>query len=124
MQVLFEIMVQIKQKRGIGVESPSPRSFSGGVFKDVFIHRYSTLLFIHKYICGSKQKFIHKYSTLLGASSATSGSFSGGWMACICSVFLTSFHIFEMTHVSFLQDLEFDKLQAKQILFSKTEQMT
>jgi len=24
-------MVQIKQKRGTGVESPSPRSFSGGV---------------------------------------------------------------------------------------------
>ena len=31
MQVLFAIMVQIKQKRGIGVESPSPKSFSGGV---------------------------------------------------------------------------------------------
>jgi len=31
MQVLFEIMVQIKQKRGIGVENPSARSFSGGV---------------------------------------------------------------------------------------------
>jgi len=30
MQVLFEIMVKIKQKRGIGVETPSPRSFSGG----------------------------------------------------------------------------------------------
>jgi len=30
MQVLFEIMVQIKQKRGIGVENPYPRSFSGG----------------------------------------------------------------------------------------------
>ena len=30
MHVLFEIMVQIKQKRGIGVENPSPRSFSGG----------------------------------------------------------------------------------------------
>ena len=28
--VLFEIMVQIKQKKGTGVESPSPRSFSGG----------------------------------------------------------------------------------------------
>jgi len=28
---LFEIMVQIKQKRGIGVENPSPRSFSGGI---------------------------------------------------------------------------------------------
>jgi len=31
MQVLFEIMVQIKQRRGIGVENPSPRSFSGGI---------------------------------------------------------------------------------------------
>jgi len=30
MQVLFETIVQIKQKRGIGVENPSPRSFSGG----------------------------------------------------------------------------------------------
>ena len=30
MQVLFEIIVQIQQKRGIGVETPSPRSFSGG----------------------------------------------------------------------------------------------
>jgi len=30
MQGLFEIMVQIKQKRGIGVENPSLRSFSGG----------------------------------------------------------------------------------------------
>jgi len=29
--VLFEIMVHIKQKRGTGVESPSPRSFSGGM---------------------------------------------------------------------------------------------
>jgi len=29
-QVLFEIMVQIKQKRGIGVENPSERSFVGG----------------------------------------------------------------------------------------------
>jgi len=28
MQVLFEIVVQIKPKRGIGVETPSPRSFS------------------------------------------------------------------------------------------------
>jgi len=33
MQVLFEIMVHIKQKRGIGVENPSPRSFSGGMDK-------------------------------------------------------------------------------------------
>jgi len=31
MQVLFEIMVQTKQKRGIGFQNPSPRSFSGGV---------------------------------------------------------------------------------------------
>ena len=31
MQVLFEIMVQIKQKGGIGVENPSPRSFSGRI---------------------------------------------------------------------------------------------
>jgi len=32
MQGLFEIMVQqIKQKRGIGFENPSPRSFSGGL---------------------------------------------------------------------------------------------
>jgi len=30
MQVLFEMIVQIKQKRGVGVENPSPRSFSGG----------------------------------------------------------------------------------------------
>ena len=29
MQVLFELMVQIKQKRGIGVENPSARTFSG-----------------------------------------------------------------------------------------------
>jgi len=29
-QILFEIMVQIKQKRGIGVENPSERSFVGG----------------------------------------------------------------------------------------------
>jgi len=26
-------MVQIKQKRGIGVENPSPRSFSGGIHR-------------------------------------------------------------------------------------------
>ena len=31
MQGLFEIMVQIKLKRGTGVENPSPRSFSGGI---------------------------------------------------------------------------------------------
>ena len=31
MQVLFEIMVQIKQKRGIGVGNPSSRSILGGV---------------------------------------------------------------------------------------------
>jgi len=30
-QVLFEIMIPIKEKRGIGVENPSPRSFSGGL---------------------------------------------------------------------------------------------
>ena len=30
MQVLFEIMVQNKQKGGTGVKSPPPRSFSGG----------------------------------------------------------------------------------------------
>jgi len=35
MQVLFEIMVQIKQKRGIGVENTSPRSFSGGAGKQI-----------------------------------------------------------------------------------------
>jgi len=29
MHVLFEIMVQNKQKGGTGVESPPPRSFSG-----------------------------------------------------------------------------------------------
>jgi len=34
MQGLFEITVQIKQKRGIGVENPSPRSFSGGKMCD------------------------------------------------------------------------------------------
>jgi len=28
---LLEIMVQIKQKRGIGVENPFPRSFLGGI---------------------------------------------------------------------------------------------
>ena len=38
MQVLFEIMVQIKPKRGIGVETPSPRSFSSGVHKDLHRH--------------------------------------------------------------------------------------
>jgi len=32
MQVLFEIMVQNKQKGDTGVESPPPRSFSGGQF--------------------------------------------------------------------------------------------
>ena len=37
MKVLFEIMVQIKQKRGIGVENPSPRSFSGGVENSLYI---------------------------------------------------------------------------------------
>jgi len=31
MQVVFEIMVQNTQKRGIGVETPSPRSFLGGL---------------------------------------------------------------------------------------------
>jgi len=31
MQVLFEIMLQIKQKRGIGVENTSPRNFSDGL---------------------------------------------------------------------------------------------
>jgi len=33
MQVLFEIMVQNKQKGGTGVESPPPRSFSGGAIR-------------------------------------------------------------------------------------------
>jgi len=46
MQVLFEIMVQIKQKRGIGVENPSPRSFSGGLSKSiVHLQRWKTLWF-------------------------------------------------------------------------------
>jgi len=50
MQVLFETMVQIKQKRGetmvqikqkrgIGVENPSPRSFSDGVHPKVLSHK-------------------------------------------------------------------------------------
>jgi len=34
-------MVQIKQKRGIGVESPSPRSFSGGMHKVMRINAQS-----------------------------------------------------------------------------------
>jgi len=33
MQVLFEIMVQIKHKRGIEFENPSPRCFSGGFLR-------------------------------------------------------------------------------------------
>ena len=37
MQVLFEMMVQIKQKMGIGVENPSPRSFSGGRTKGLLV---------------------------------------------------------------------------------------
>jgi len=36
MQALFEIMVQIKQKRGIGVENLSARSFSVGFVSRVF----------------------------------------------------------------------------------------
>jgi len=45
MQVLFEIMVQIKQKRGIGVENPSPRSFSGGGRCDWFTCTKMQVLF-------------------------------------------------------------------------------
>jgi len=41
MQVLIEIMVQIKQKRGIEVENPSPRSFSGG--NDEYLHQVTTV---------------------------------------------------------------------------------
>ena len=37
MQVLFEMMVQIAHKRGIGVETPSPRSFSGGHTKGLLV---------------------------------------------------------------------------------------
>jgi hypothetical protein len=37
MQVLFEMILQIKQKRGIGVENPSPRSFSGGHTKGLLV---------------------------------------------------------------------------------------
>jgi len=37
MQVLFEMMVQIKQNMGIGVETPSPRSFSGGHTKGLLV---------------------------------------------------------------------------------------
>jgi len=40
------------------------------------------------------------------------------WHA-ICSVFLCYFHMFDMTHTSFLQDLQFDKLQVKQNFFWK-----
>jgi len=49
MQGLFKIMVQIKQKRGIGVENPTPRSFSGGInsldMSDAF---FSHMTRIHK----------------------------------------------------------------------------
>jgi len=34
-------MVQIKQKRGIEVENPSPRSFSGG--NDEYLHQVTTV---------------------------------------------------------------------------------
>ena len=43
MQVWFEIMVQIKQKRGIGVDNPSPRGFSGGVSER---QSYASLLYL------------------------------------------------------------------------------
>jgi len=42
MQVLFEIMVNIKQKRGIRVENPSPRSFSGGIYHNFGVQLTST----------------------------------------------------------------------------------
>jgi len=39
MKVFFEIIVQIKQKEGIGVENPSPRSFSRGITAEsLYIH--------------------------------------------------------------------------------------
>jgi len=44
MQVLFEITVQIKQKRGIGVENPSPSSFSGGLLIDLLTYLPSHVL--------------------------------------------------------------------------------
>ena len=45
MQVLFEIMVQIKQKRGIGVEIASPRSFSGGLYSVLDLLPYANSFF-------------------------------------------------------------------------------
>jgi len=45
MQGLFEIVVQIKQKRGIGVENPSPRSFSGGG-SGIFCREWDLLILI------------------------------------------------------------------------------
>jgi hypothetical protein len=42
MQGLFEIMVQIKQKRGIGAENPSPRSFPGGFVSELKLRSTSS----------------------------------------------------------------------------------
>jgi len=54
MQGLFEIMVQIKSKRGIGVENPSPRSFSGGIYERT--HTY----FMSIYMRGAATYNIHE----------------------------------------------------------------
>ena len=55
MQGLFEIIGQIKQKRGIGVEPPSPKSFSGGemISSDGCVEMYSCI----KLLCNEKKEW-------------------------------------------------------------------
>jgi len=51
MQVLFEIMVHSKQKGGAGVESPPPRSFSGGVWMCVwygYVYGMDACIFVRR----------------------------------------------------------------------------
>ena len=55
MQVLFEIMVQNKQKGGIGVESPPVGSFSGGVVQICMTYIFRTYIVAYMYavVCTS-----------------------------------------------------------------------
>ena len=53
MQVLFEIMVQNKHKRDMGVENPSARSFSGGMIYTLVTWLMYSCEMTHTYVKGA-----------------------------------------------------------------------
>ena len=111
MQVLFEIMVQNKQKGGKGVESPPPRSISGGHLRRISVDRRSSTKYRDSFVinsiddtCGKLQEesnlFIFRPEDLARVCSDV-GSIGSGlvWLAaknlcprpllggCLCSGF-------------------------------------